>query len=170
MTPRIDFFVAGKPVPQPRPRAQIRWISGKPVPHIYTPDADVVPWRKSVAFVASGAFKYAPLEGPLRLCLAFILPRLEKHFNTTKTYGRRLRTDAPSWHAQKEQGDSDNLAKAVMDALNGVLFVDDGQVCQLYVEKRWSAVGETTGVRIVLTETIDDHIPEPVLFQEAEAQ
>lgn len=45
----------------------------------------------------------------------------------------------PSWlipHAARP--DVDNLAKAVMDALNGVAYVDDGQVCSLRASK-WYA-------------------------------
>lgn len=34
-----------------------------------------------------------------------------------------------------DYGDCDNLSKGVMDALNGVLFKDDSQVKELYVDK-----------------------------------
>ena len=34
--------------------------------------------------------------------------------------------------------DADNLAKAVLDALNGIAYYDDAQVCQLIVSKMYS--------------------------------
>ena len=34
--------------------------------------------------------------------------------------------------------DSDNLAKNLLDALNGLLYDDDGRVCDLHVRKFWS--------------------------------
>jgi Holliday junction resolvase RusA-like endonuclease len=43
--------------------------------------------------------------------------------------------------------DVDNVAKAVLDALNGVAWVDDTQVRRLVVEKSYGTEGRTT-VRI----------------------
>jgi Holliday junction resolvase RusA-like endonuclease len=34
--------------------------------------------------------------------------------------------------------DADNLAKAVLDALNGIAYYDDSQVCELSVSKLYS--------------------------------
>lgn len=45
--------------------------------------------------------------------------------------------------------DIDNLAKAIMDALNGVTYEDDGQVSALHVTGRWGAV-DSVQVRISL--------------------
>ena len=33
--------------------------------------------------------------------------------------------------------DCDNLCKTILDALNGIAYDDDKQVCMLYVEKRY---------------------------------
>jgi Holliday junction resolvase RusA-like endonuclease len=41
--------------------------------------------------------------------------------------------------------DIDNLAKAILDALNGVTYEDDAQVSDLHVTRRW---GETDSVRV----------------------
>lgn len=43
--------------------------------------------------------------------------------------------------------DADNVAKAVLDALNGVAYKDDAQVVELLVTKQWSEINLTT-VRI----------------------
>lgn len=36
-----------------------------------------------------------------------------------------------------DRRDLDNLAKSVLDALNGIAWDDDGQVCRLFIEKRY---------------------------------
>lgn len=41
--------------------------------------------------------------------------------------------------------DLDNLAKAILDALNGVAYEDDAQVSDLHISRRW---GETDSVRV----------------------
>lgn len=45
--------------------------------------------------------------------------------------------------------DSDNLAKSILDALNGVAYDDDAQVCLLIVQKLYA---ETARVEVVLEE------------------
>jgi Holliday junction resolvase RusA-like endonuclease len=43
-----------------------------------------------------------------------------------------------------QEDDPDNVAKAVMDAGNGVLWNYDGQVARLVVERWWAAAQERT--------------------------
>ena len=45
--------------------------------------------------------------------------------------------------------DIDNVAKAVLDALNGIAYIDDKQVAQLILSKRY---GETEGIRVYIDE------------------
>ena len=44
-------------------------------------------------------------------------------------------------HTQKP--DADNVEKAVLDALNGVAFLDDCQVYDVRVTKHWGELGQT---------------------------
>jgi Holliday junction resolvase RusA-like endonuclease len=53
------------------------------------------------------------------------------------------------WHT-KAAGDADNLAKAALDAGNGVLWLDDRQVSRLVVEKLIAAQGEAPRVELVV--------------------
>ena len=55
------------------------------------------------------------------------------HFQRPKSHTKKQRLE--SWHLQTP--DSDNIAKAVMDALNKVVWHDDKQVCVLKVVKQW---------------------------------
>ena len=40
--------------------------------------------------------------------------------------------------------DVDNTAKVVLDALNGIAFFDDRQVCKLNIEKYWAEIPKIT--------------------------
>lgn len=51
----------------------------------------------------------------------------------------------PSWKTSRP--DIDNLQKIVMDALNGVAWVDDAQVC--YVTA-WKEYGDVPGLRVTV--------------------
>lgn len=48
--------------------------------------------------------------------------------------------------------DCDNLAKTILDALNGIAYDDDKQVCRLYVEKVY---GNNPCVEVELVEVIE---------------
>lgn len=63
----------------------------------------------------------------------------------------KKRSPVPRRRAGGSRNDCDNLAKAVMDAGNGVLWVDDGQVAELYVEKWIGAQGEAPGVYLTVS-------------------
>ena len=47
--------------------------------------------------------------------------------------------------------DADNIAKACLDALNGIAFYDDSQVCELSISKFY---GNTPKVEIIIDEVI----------------
>jgi len=57
----------------------------------------------------------------------------------TKSITKRDRELILSGSVQpKKKPDLDNVAKVVCDALNGVAYIDDAQICKLYIEKRYS--------------------------------
>ena len=76
---------------------------------------------------------------PIFCTLTFTFARPRSHLTTTGC----LRKGVPQQHVYKP--DADNLAKFVMDSLNGVYYKDDSQICQLYVTKRY---GEEDSVRV----------------------
>ena len=59
------------------------------------------------------------------------------------------------WHT-KSRGDVDNIAKAVLDAGNGVLWKDDCQVANLNVAKLIGAQGEMPFVEVKVWGADDD--------------
>ena len=48
--------------------------------------------------------------------------------------------------------DADNIIKVVLDALNGVAFHDDGQICKIYFEKMYA---ETPEVRVLIKNIVE---------------
>lgn len=131
----IQFFVPGLPAPQGSKRAFVR--AGKPV---LTEDCKRTrPWRTQVAAVALEHAPAAPWEGPVALCLDFILPRPGSIPHERRGY-------------PAAKPDDDKLLRAVSDALTGVLYRDDAQRCETHVHKRYvSEVWPRPGVQIELT-------------------
>ena len=71
---------------------------------------------------------------PLQCALTFTYLRPKSHC----TASGALRKNAPQHHVYTP--DTDNLAKFVLDALNGVYYKDDSQICQLIVRKQYGNV------------------------------
>lgn len=70
-------------------------------------------------------------DGPISVKLIFNMP-IPKSF--TKKVKRQIE-EGDFQHTKKP--DIDNLAKAVLDALNGIAFNDDSQIVKLKMEKRY---------------------------------
>lgn len=159
----IDFQVGGEPVAQPRPRGRlVTPRHGKPFIQIYNP-SDADEWKNAIAIMARIVFaKWAPIDGGVRFCADFRMPRPESHYRNVRA-GRFLRDDAPRFHTIKP--DLDNMEKAVQDALTGIVWTDDCRVCQKYSRKLYAREHEPMGVRIVIAKPEPDFMPEPALFE-----
>ena len=125
----IEFKVPAVPVAQPRARATS--IGGHA--RVYEPTSHpIAAFKASVRLAASCAFSGGALTGPLRVDCLFLFPR-PKSLIFKKRDMPRVR------HIKKP--DADNLAKSVLDALNGLVWVDDCQVCECVLTK-WIAAGD----------------------------
>lgn len=81
-----------------------------------------------------------PME--VRIVAVFPCPKTDHRKRTPRQRRRHTKANA----------DADNLAKAVLDAANCVLFEDDRQVCDLRVEKWIAAQNEAPFVAITARE------------------
>lgn len=124
----IEFTVYGEPVAQGRPRFTTR--GGKT--RAYDPGKS----SDYKDYVSLAATQHAPetlLEGPLYLEVNVFRP-IPKSFSKKKA-------------AEAENGlvlpvtkpDIDNYAKGIKDALKGILWVDDSQVTDTLLKKRYSS-------------------------------
>lgn len=88
--------------------------------------------------------KWEKGDKPLGVSMDFYFPRPASHFLHCQ-----LRSDAPQYHEQVP--DVDKLARAVLDALTGVVFDDDAEVQGVFAEKHWESPECKPGVEIVIT-------------------
>jgi len=126
----VTFSVAGQPVPQPRPQVSTAggfaraYVPGKHPVHAY---------REAIAAAARGAGLTATGE-PLNVVIDAVFERPKSHMNKAG-----VKPDAP----KLPRPDVDNIAKAVLDALQDVMG-DDSLVGRLVVEKSYGPEARTT--------------------------
>ena len=132
-----EIFFPIIPVPKGRPR---HTRSG----HTYTPKK-TADYEKAIAehYKAEGGELFV---GPIEVKLIFQMP-------IPKGYPKRVLKQIEEGtlkHGKKP--DIDNLAKAVLDALNEIAFTDDSHITKLTLVKRYSVY---PGTRMTIKEDID---------------
>lgn len=140
MLTRVEIVVDGKPKGKGRPReGQGRFYTPKET------EAEEAHVRKLTREAMAGR---APAVGPVRVTL-------EAVFEMPQSWPARLR-ERSSGLAYIGKPDLDNIEKLYLDALNGVAFLDDAQVCEVLKRKRY---GEGQRVHIIIEElvTASDH-------------
>ena len=132
----IEFVVPGRPVPMARPRVTSRGT--------YTPKR----CRDYKALVAMFARRAMHDKEPMECAVTC---RIELYFDVPKSYTKGKKLAARHNVIKpvgKNTGDTDNHAKAVLDALKGICWVDDSQVTRLIVTKRYTDTGDKVKVWI----------------------
>ena len=89
-------------------------------------------YKKDIQRIARAQTDY-PLEGPLRCEIVFFI--------------KRPKTVKSKYPVSRRTGDVDNLAKAVLDCLNGITYADDAQIISLTCSKYYRDV---SGIEIKL--------------------
>ena len=136
---RIEFWVPGNPAPQGS--KSFKGFSGNGRAILAESSKAVGPWRERVAFFGMQAMKSdaaTPFAGAVIVSLEFILPR--------PTSAPKLKVLPAS-----KRPDVDKLARACLDALTNVCFLDDSQVVQLVASKRVALFGEPSGCQFTVT-------------------
>ena len=121
----IEFSVEGQPVPQ----GSMKVIHGRV---LHSQGSALINWRNAIGYAAreAGARK---LTTAVTIDLVFLMPR-------PKTVKRSFPAVAP---------DLDKLIRAVLDALTGIAYDDDGQVVSIHAHKIY---GERTGLLVRIDE------------------
>jgi len=120
----ITLNIDIEPVPQGRPRFGGRFC--------YTPHKSKA-FKKDLQYRLKQAYKGPPLEGPLVVSLDFSLTK-------PKSVKRVIPSVKP---------DLDNLVKAVLDAANLILWLDDAQIVGFYASKHYGKPGIFIEVKTV---------------------
>ena len=125
----ITFIVDGAAVPKQRPR-----ISGR---RAYTPKRTKDYEERVLDAFRSSYSGFYPAFGkdtPVWVCISVIqeIPR---------SWSKKKRTQAESGEIVplSRNGDVDNIAKSILDALNGFAYEDDCQVIKLMISKKYGA-------------------------------
>ncbi|MGH2272451.1 RusA family crossover junction endodeoxyribonuclease [Anaerohalosphaeraceae bacterium U12dextr] len=103
-------------------------------------------WMQSVRAVAMAAYHGSPIEGAVRLCLSFRVPRPKSHW-TKKTTLSKTGRQRPYPIAKP---DLTKLIRSTEDALTGILWKDDSQVVRQVTGKDYCTHQERSGVFITV--------------------
>lgn len=130
-TMQIIIDLDAEPMPCPRPR-----IAPKPFPRAYMP-TQYTNWKNAVAGLILDEAKqknHPVFAGPLAVTL---------HVRATRPKTSKLQFPKP---------DADNYAKSILDACTTAgIWMDDSQIVNLEVFKRWHRGGEPR-IRIIINE------------------
>lgn len=145
----IQFTVFRVPVAQPRTKATIRGGHAG----VYTPATTgkgenkksngVAELKAAIGIEARQHHKGPLLAGPLRVDVCCVFPRQANKVWKSKPMPRYRKVTKP---------DMDNCYKLVKDALNGVLWNDDAQVCAGFIQKWHGAGDESPHVMVTVIE------------------
>ena len=139
----MSFFVPGAPIGKERPRAARRGAGVVMFTPEKTAGYEALVAATAAATLAGDAPTHQLLDGPLEAVL-------EMRFPVPASWSKAKRARALAgveWHTSKP--DADNVAKAILDACNGVVFRDDAQVVMLVATKAFS---DEPGMRAVIRE------------------
>jgi Holliday junction resolvase RusA-like endonuclease len=121
----LSVFVPGTPVAKGSTHSFLHKTTQRIIT-LQTNAAKQRPWASLIALSAKGAMAGGPVGGPVSVHMDFRMPRPKNHHRTGK-FAAMLRPDAPTWHTKAP--DLDKLVRCVFDALTGIVFHDDAQVC-----------------------------------------
>ncbi len=142
--------VKGQPRPMERPRKGRRtW---------YSPSARQVKAFKAAAAAARSQNQVMfPAGVPVTVEIDFYMRRANGHFKKGRRFWHNLTDAARRIKVQPWGADVDNLAKLVLDGMNGVVCQDDIQVVKLCVVKKMDVFDDCGGRTVVhVTECEDD--------------
>ena len=71
-----------------------------------------------------------PHEGAIALKVTCFFARPKSHYGTGRNAGR-LKASAPPYPISKGRNDLDKLLRLIFDAMTGIVYEDDSQVCKL---------------------------------------
>ncbi len=144
----VEFTVVGAQKPQGSKIAQPVYRNGKavmkngrPVLIVRDDNRDLQEWRRHIAREAAKHFPDTLAAGPIRLEITFRRERPLSHFGTGKNAGV-VKGNAPEYPTLRP--DTLKLARAIEDALTGVVWYDDSQVVDHVLSKRYGPRFETT--------------------------
>lgn len=120
----IKFEILGQPIAKQRPRMTRAGIA-------YTP-AKTVNYETVVKYTYQSLYAHRePIMGHIKASITAVFP-------VPKSYSKKKTAELLSGHHNYDKKpDCDNLAKIILDALNGIAYKDDSQVTVLHITKEY---------------------------------
>lgn len=138
-TKEIKFFVAGIPAPKGSTKSfPFRRKSGGLGVSTFNDNPKTVDWQQRIATEAQAA-NVPCADQAIEIALHFQLPR-PKRLKTKKWAARTVP------HTTKP--DLDKLVRAALDALQGIMYTDDSQVCAIHTTKWYVKGSGSCGVQV----------------------
>lgn len=143
---KIELTVYGEPMGKQRPRAS--FIAGHAT--VYTP-------KKTQGYEARFASAYAdkypdvpPTANAIKVSVFAFFALTKADHNSKGEPNKRGTAKLKGEVLCVKKPDCDNIAKAVLDGLNGVAFLDDSQAVQLFITKAYALQPR---VEVIIEET-----------------
>ena len=105
-----------------------------------------------VAVLTQCGNRGAPTQEAVHIGVCWHVARPKWHWCTGRNVGK-IKPRAPLHPTSKRTGDVDKLARALLDALTGIVYVDDSQVVTLNACKRYAI---DTGPQMAVTVQIEE--------------
>lgn len=123
----------GNPKGKQRPR--MRWIKGRKI--TYTPK-QTTEYEKLVRASYTAVSKvFFEKDTPLEISITAL-------FSISKSVSKKLKNSMLKGDIlPTKKPDSDNIIKIVLDALNGVCYHDDAQICSIHFKKKYAEIPAT---------------------------
>lgn len=117
--------------------------------HMYPADKKLKKWSRDISLISKSKSHDEPTDGPVSVTLSFYFSK--------KTNNQ--------WTEYTKKPDIDKISRAVLDALTGIIYIDDCQVYHLEAKKLYAEFGHEPGVvieirpatQIVLFECVPCH-------------
>jgi len=145
LTTPLQIVIPGEPKSERKRQRILRTKSGGSIIGSRTDEPDRADFKSRCALFAAQVVA-RPLSGPL--CVTIIVQR-----ERPKSAPKRPTKGCPWPDHWTQKPDCDNFAKIVGDALTGIVWLDDAQITDLMVLKRWGVPQVTVEVQQIVTET-----------------
>jgi Holliday junction resolvase RusA-like endonuclease len=130
----IRIVVLGEPMGKQRPRAS--FIAGHAT--IYTPKKTQSYEARFASAYADGHSDIPPTGEAISVEIRAFFSLAKADFNSKGEPNKKGLAKLNGEIRPTKKPDCDNIAKAVLDGLNGVAFIDDSQVVELSIQKGYS--------------------------------
>ncbi|AWB84800.1 RusA family crossover junction endodeoxyribonuclease [Corynebacterium liangguodongii] len=125
--PILDVFIPGKPIP----KGSMRHIGRGVMVH---DNPELARWMDTIRLICHTRYHADPVDEPVEVHAVFYLPRPKR----------------PRFPLPGTKPDSDKLARAIGDALEGIVIANDSRITDWHTKKRYADEQHPMGAHITI--------------------